>query len=139
MKINYRLEIVLSGMLLTGTTQKYVANKLGKDTRTARRCGYDTIVRKTFNIERGLEGPIAKKAVQDPHSKISWKTTQVNAIYCQQITRTRTPVSKDTVRRYLTQDLGVRPYKRPKQPKNFSKTESKQVKFLYGKAKLDCG
>ena len=69
MKINYRLEIVLSGMLLTGTTQKYVANKLGKDTRTVRRCGYDTIVRKTFNIERGLEGPIAKKAVQDPHSK----------------------------------------------------------------------
>ena len=122
------------GMLLVGSTQKYVANKLGKDIRTVRRRLARYNSSKDLQHRKGAGRPKKlKRRSKIIIAKSLGKRHKSTRCIAKQITRTCAPVSKDTIHRYLTKDLGVRPYKRPKQPKLSAKQRENRLNFCLAK------
>ena len=122
------------GMLLAGSTQKVVANELGKDIRTVRRWWVRYNSSKDLQHRKGAGRP--KKLNRRSKiliAKSLGKRHKSTRFIAKQITRTCAPVSKDTVHRYLTQNLKVRPYKRPKQPKLSAKQRENRLNFCLEK------
>ena len=122
------------GMLLAGSTQISVAKKLEQDIRTVRRwwarynCSKDLQHRRRAGRPKNLNRRskiIIAKSLGKRHKSTRFIATQ--------LTRTCAPVSKDTVHRYLTKELRVRPYKRPKQPRLSSKQRENRLNFCLEK------
>ena len=106
------------GMLLSGKTQKNVALSLGKDVSTIQRWWYKHKAHKSLQHRRGAGRPKKLSRVSKiVIAKSLGKRHKSTRSMAKKLTNMGNAVSKDTVHRYLTKDLKVHPYKRPKTPK----------------------